>query len=428
MRCATPCSMVAALALAAALPASAPASSALNGRIALVTFRYDGTGEIVSVDPDGAHLLQLTDQRGYDAQPDWAPDGLDLVYRSSPAQTGFEVWRMDRYGGEREQLTSGLSLPEGAYSSSQPAWFPDKRRILFRASGGPHVPAPIFSMEPEPGAEKRLVLRAPFNLWYPALSPDMSRLLVATQYGTVNRREDRGIEIARRAGPSSWEDPFPDPLVTLFDGPKTSPGVYDSAGSWSPDGERIAFESDVDGDMDIYTMREDGTDRRQLTGVEPDGDAHDEGAAWSPDGLQIAFTSGPGNLMGDVHVMNADGTGVRRITFNDDPRRGWARDEAPDWQPVPIGADLRPLGDLTREGPGAYSLHAGGPLDDDWARAIAAHWVRLAQRGDPPTALGDFAFRTESAGYGALVVRGLRQHLRPRPRPAERLVFLYRAA
>ena len=318
-------------------------------------------------------------------------------------------------------------MPEGAYSSSQPAWFPDKRRILFRASGGPYVPAPIFSMAPEPGAEKRLVLSAPFNLWYPALSPDMSRLLVATQYGSVNRREDRGIEIARRAGPSSWEDPFVDPLVTLFDGPKTAPGVYDSAGSWSPDGARIAFESDVDGDMDIYTMREDGTDLRQLTGIEPDADAHDEGAAWSPDGLQIAFTSGPGNLTGDVHVMNADGTDVRRITFNDDPRRGWARDEAPDWQPVPIGEDLRALGDVAREGPGAYSVHAGGPLDDARALRLAARWVRRAGRGSTPRRLGAFTFRTEDAGDGALIVRGRRHPFWPRGGEAKRLVFLYRA-
>ena len=35
--------------------------------------------------------------------------------------------------------------------------------------------------------------------------------------------------------------------------------------SWSPDGTRIAFDSDRDGDVEIYTMRPDGTDVRQLT-------------------------------------------------------------------------------------------------------------------------------------------------------------------
>ncbi len=204
-------------------------------------------------------------------------------------------------------------------------------------------------MRPEPGAEKQLVLQRGFPLWYPTLSPDMTRLLVATQYGRVNRREDRGVEVAVGAGPGSWEAPFGDPLVTLFDGPKSAPGVYDSAGTWSPDGAQIAFESDVDGDMDIYVMNADGTGVRQLTGAEPDADAHDEGPAWSPDGLQIAFTSGTGNLTGDIHVMNADGSDVRRITDNQDPRPGWARDESPDWQRIPIGKELRALGDLTQE-------------------------------------------------------------------------------
>jgi dipeptidyl aminopeptidase/acylaminoacyl peptidase len=434
VRSLTPCAMVAsmtvaALGLAAAIPASASASNALNGRIAYTTHGINGTGEIVTIDPDGAAPLRLTENPGYDAQADWAPDGLDLVYRSTPTTTGFEVWRMDRYGEHETRLTFGQSLSVDAYSSSQPAWFPDKSRILFRASGGPFAHAPIFSMAPEPGAEKQLVLQRDFNLWYPTLSPDMRRLLVATQYGSINRHEDRGIEVANGTGPPSWQAPFTEPLVTLFDGPKTAPGVYDSAGAWSPDGTQIAFESDVDGDMDIYVIQADGSDMRQLTGVEPDANAHDEGPAWSPDGRQIAFTSGPSNLEGDIHVMNADGSDLRRLTFNEDPRRGWARDESPDWQLIPIGEDLRALGDLTRQGPGAYSVHAGGALADERALRLAGRWVRSAERGRAPRRLGGFKFATEPAGYGALIVRGRRHRpwwsLRAN---AKRVVFLYRGS
>jgi dipeptidyl aminopeptidase/acylaminoacyl peptidase len=164
VRSLTPCAMVAsmtvaALGLAAAIPASASASNALNGRIAYTTHGINGTGEIVTIDPDGAAPLRLTENPGYDAQADWAPDGLDLVYRSTPTTTGFEVWRMDRYGEHETRLTFGQSLSVDAYSSSQPAWFPDKSRILFRASGGPFAHAPIFSMAPEPGAEKQLAAR-----------------------------------------------------------------------------------------------------------------------------------------------------------------------------------------------------------------------------------------------------------------------------
>ena len=48
--------------------------------------------------------------------------------------------------------------------------------------------------------------------------------------------------------------------------------------SWFPDGTRIAFDSDRDGDVEIYTMRADGTDVRQPTA----NNAVDLNPAWSP--------------------------------------------------------------------------------------------------------------------------------------------------
>ena len=74
---------------------------------------------------------------------------------------------------------------------------------------------------------------------------------------------------------------------------------------WSPDGKRIAFASDRDGDWEIFVMNTDGTEVRQLT----DNDDDDGTPAWSPDGKRTAFTSG---RYGDyeIFVMNADGTDV----------------------------------------------------------------------------------------------------------------------
>jgi Tol biopolymer transport system component len=48
--------------------------------------------------------------------------------------------------------------------------------------------------------------------------------------------------------------------------------------AWFPDGTRIAFRSDRDGDFEIYTMRSDSTDVRQLT----TGDLSGSAPAWSP--------------------------------------------------------------------------------------------------------------------------------------------------
>lgn len=185
----------------------------------------------------------------------------------------------------------------------------------------------------------------------------------------------------------------------------------------------IAFESDVDGDMDIYVIGADGTGLCQLTGLEPDDDRHDEGPSWSPDGLQLAFTSGPDDLNGDIHVMDAaDGSDVRRIMFNESPVRLWGRDESPDWQPIPIGEDLRPLGDLVVAGTGAYSVHAGGRLRDARALRIARRWSRLATHGLRLRVLAGLRLRRQEIGPGAIAVRG-----RPVGRDTgRRLAFVFR--
>jgi hypothetical protein len=145
----------------------------------------------------------------------------------------------------------------------------------------------------------------------------------------------------------------------------------------------------------------------------------------------MAFTSGPDNLHGDIHVMNVDGSNVRRLTFNEDPLPNRARDESPDWQPIPIGEDLRAVGDVVDSGPGACSVHAGGRLRDAHALWLAGVWAAFANRGHMPRRLGDFVFRTEQTSYGALIVRGEKRdkHRRWRKeRDPKRIVFLYRGA
>src|SRR5262245_29210123 len=222
------------LALALAAPA-ASASSALNGRIAYTTHSLpdnNGQGEIFTIDPDGSHPLRLTENPGYDAQADWAPDGQDILYRSSPRSSGFEVWRMDLHGNNETRLTFSQDLPAAQrYSSSQPAWFPDKSRLLFRASGGPYRISPIFAMDPTPGAPIQLVLQSPQSLWYPTLSPDMSRLLVARQYTAPGATpEDRAVEVANGTGKESWATLFSGPIQQLFNGVVSNPEwAYDSA-------------------------------------------------------------------------------------------------------------------------------------------------------------------------------------------------------
>lgn len=75
--------------------------------------------------------------------------------------------------------------------------------------------------------------------------------------------------------------------------------------SWSPDGTKIAFSSRRSGTFDIYVMNADGTGTRRLTSTR-DNDTH---PTWSPDGVRLAFARGD-----DLYVMNADGSGPRQIS------------------------------------------------------------------------------------------------------------------
>lgn len=87
------------------------------------------------------------------------------------------------------------------------------------------------------------------------------------------------------------------------------------AGAKPPEG-LIVFQSDRGGELDLWTMRPDGSNQVRLTNDKVD----DEFPTWSPDGKKIAWTRG-GNFdpQGELWIMNADGTAKRQITFNSFP-------------------------------------------------------------------------------------------------------------
>jgi TolB protein len=88
---------------------------------------------------------------------------------------------------------------------------------------------------------------------------------------------------------------------------------------YSPDGSRIAFTSNRDGNPEIYVMNRDGSNLRRMT----NNPAIDVTPTWSPSGDQIAWVS---DRTGSPHiyVMNVDGTGVRQLINEYCDRPTWS--------------------------------------------------------------------------------------------------------
>lgn len=113
---------------------------------------------------------------------------------------------------------------------------------------------------------------------------------------------------------------------TQADRPAVAPTQPEPTEAPAPIPCTIVFESDRDGNREIYVMEPDGSNPRNLSNHPAD----DFNPVWSPDGSQIAFVSNRKNEQGCeqcIYVMNADGEDVRLLIvdyYSDNP--SWSPD------------------------------------------------------------------------------------------------------
>jgi Tol biopolymer transport system component len=132
--------------------------------------------------------------------------------------------------------------------------------------------------------------------------------------------------------------------------------------AWSPDGRQLAFRGyfgAAEGDYAIYVVGANGCHLTKLTGA-----MNGISPSWSPTGQQIAFA------VGGINVINADGTGFRRLT-SDLTRSGRDRydDEDPAWSAsnriafgrTRIGTSRGEIYTMKADGTGVAPLTHGGP-------------------------------------------------------------------
>jgi TolB protein len=98
-----------------------------------------------------------------------------------------------------------------------------------------------------------------------------------------------------------------------------SPDRQNYLPAWAPDGSKLAFTSNRDGNPEIYVMNKDGSGLRRMT----NSPTIDVSPTWSPTGNQLAWVSDRTGLP-KIYLMNADGTGQRLLV-------GDPRSDRPTW-------------------------------------------------------------------------------------------------
>ena len=292
------------LAVVAGASSACGGSDAPVGSIVLQSDR-DGDHEIYVLDPDGGAPLQLTDNDDIDANPDWSPDGSQLVF-TSDRDGDLEIYVMNADGSETVQLTHD-DVDNGAAD-----WSPDGKWIVFDGFDAEGV-LQVYTMAVDRAGTPAAQLTTGAANGKPVWSPDGERIaFLSLRDGTV--RADGGPvgqEIYVMAADGSDQ-------VNL-----TNDASGDVLAAWSADGTQITFVSDRSGNREIYTMAADGSDVVRLT-HSPGADSN---PTWAHDDTEILFTSNrDGDL--DVYAMNPDGSDARNLTHHP------AFDFVPDWTPV----------------------------------------------------------------------------------------------
>ena len=238
-----------------------------------------------------AHLWQLT-FGGQNAEAYWSADGTRLIFQSTTAQWPCDQqYIYDLRTGQRTLVSTGKGRTTCGY------FYDHDQRVLFASThaSGDSCPPP----------------------------PDMSKgytWAIYRSYDIWTAKPD-GSDLQR---------------LTNGDG-------YDAEGTLSPDGQWLVFTSKRDGDVDLYKMRMDGSGLTRLT----DQAGYDGGAFFSHDGKQLVWRTyrtedstanatfhkllaedlvKPSKM--DLWVMNADGSGQRRVT--DKPGASFAPCFTPD--------------------------------------------------------------------------------------------------
>jgi len=241
--------------------------------------------DIYLVNLDGTNVVNITDTQGDDLRPAWSPDGWRLAYTCRRQPDG-SVNGPQRICVRNSDGTGFVVLSNTLADDFGPTWSRDGSQIAFTTGSGSQTVLSVMNAD----GTGRFPL-----LFSGAANPDWSPdgwTFVFDQVNSIwnyNRLTQTSLRL-------------------------TNP-TFDSRPRYSPDGSKIVFQSNRDGNTEIYVMNSNGAAQTRLT-TNP---AIDSSPTWSPDGTKILFTTTRDDPMKPaLYVMNSDGGNPTKVTDGSD--------------------------------------------------------------------------------------------------------------
>ena len=248
--------------------AADPAGGDTTSRIVFYTLRHSKTNfDIGTANLDGSDYRRLTDT-GADVLPVWSPDGNRIAFLSSRPGSRSPLYVMDTGGSN---VVSVGRLPSSV--SARPIWSPDGRHIAVRSAGSLYVVTDVLDR-----AVDSLKLIGGLSWTDPAWSPDGRRIAFVLTGPTAKTVETVTVYTSKPDGSDAQK-------VVQFDAQSVfSPDDWNL--SWRPDGLSLRFSfAPTDSRYGLYQIGVDGSDLQEV--CELDRKAK---ITWSPDGDRAAIS------------------------------------------------------------------------------------------------------------------------------------------
>ena len=230
--------------------------------------------DLFTIKADGSEARQLTDTRDFEQHPSWSADGEKVLFTRGDVMTNIDIYTMDADGSNVVRLTEHPERDQrGAFS-------PDGQTVAFVSQRDGDVAIWLIDSD---GANPRKLVKGR----EPSFSPDGRRVAFTSSAFHDNDEiyliDLDGSNMVRRT---------------------ENMRKFDWFASWSPTGDRLAYNSEAFGGQELMVMRVGGEAKTRVTIAEK---TYEQEPVWSPDGKGLAYAGKMGDDDYDIYIVGTAG-------------------------------------------------------------------------------------------------------------------------